>query len=58
VTEADVIGILREAAETLAVVAIAGYVSESHQADLRQLEHDCMDAARWLAARDQTVTRP
>lgn len=56
-TDADVINTLREAAETLAIIAIAGYVSETHQAQLHALERECMDAALWLAHRDQDVTR-
>ena len=54
-TDADVIDILREAAETIAIAAIAGYVSDTHQAHLRELEHELLDAARWLAVRDQAA---
>ena len=57
-TDADVINVLREAAETIAIAAIAGWVSEAHQAQLRDLEHELLDAARWLAVRDQNVTSP
>jgi hypothetical protein len=53
-TDADVINIPREAPRR-SISRAAGWVSESHQAHLRDLEHECLDAARWLAVRDQTA---
>jgi hypothetical protein len=51
VTDADVIGVLRDAAEALAIVADTGVFTDTRVAELRTLGRDCHDVATELARR-------
>ena len=56
-TDADIIDVLREAAEALAIASALAR-TDAHLAELHRVAGDCLDAARALAMRDQIVTRP
>lgn len=53
-TTADVIDILRDAAEALAIASTVAR-TDAHVAELQRVAGECLDAARWLAAADQKL---
>jgi hypothetical protein len=53
-TDADLIDTLRDAAEGLWNAATWA-PNETTQVELRRLAADCIDAATWIARRDQTA---
>jgi hypothetical protein len=57
VTDADVIDILREAAEALAIASALAR-TDAHIAELHRVAGDCLDAATFIARRDQISARP
>jgi hypothetical protein len=56
-TDADVIDVLRDAAEALAIASIRGR-TDSEIAELGRVAGRCMDTALEIARRHQAQTRP
>jgi hypothetical protein len=56
-TDADVIDVLRDAAEALAIASIRGR-TDSEIAELGRVAARCMDAALEIARRHQAQTHP